>query len=233
MKLFSKGWASILLYAFTASLIWASQWAPPPPEELYDKATLACTGQVLSITDDITGKPFLLRGRNLLGRTSDRATVLHLTAKIKILHIFKGEAPAEIEIKYLIQQASGDWPEYLRLWAGHRYRFFLQKTDEKSNAPSYVGVASNGFKDAFAAMLLSPTEASDSSFISKIEALELITKWMETHHPELMPLDKISLYPLDAEDSDDRWEMELFLLHKFLIVKSNRTVDERPMHINQ
>src|ERR1700733_7272236 len=90
MRILFKALALVLIYAISASSLSARPGRIPTSEELAEKASLICNGRVESITE----------GRTERGTGVSWDSITFFTAKIKVLHVFKGQAPSEIEIKY-------------------------------------------------------------------------------------------------------------------------------------
>jgi hypothetical protein len=176
MNMMTKTLALALIYAISASSLSARGVRVPGPDELAAQSTLICNGLVESIAEDGTDK----------GHVNPWESVNHFTAKIKVLHVFKGDAPAEIEIKYpLGPNGLGNGPIQIQLTAGARFRFFLKSGP---NAPYYVGVLDGQYDDGFAVEPLSPQEPDDSAYIPQAEAIAIAKQWVKDNHPELPPL---------------------------------------------
>jgi hypothetical protein len=189
----------------------------PTPEQLAEKADLICTGQVLDIVEDATGKSIVNRP------PVDPGNLIPVTAKVKVLHVFKGQLPSEIKIKYILQLIVVGYPAHMDITKDSRYRFYLQKN---LGEQPYIGVVLGAFNDVFAAMPLAANEADDSIPISKTEAQDIAIGWLKEKHPDLVSqLQSDSLRPMDGFHSDGRWYVPVGL--KMLVILSNRTVDEK------
>ena len=150
MKIFIKTLAFVLVYAISASSLSARLFRIPTPEELAQKATLICNGRVESITEGRTDK----------GTGGSWDSITFFTAKIKVLHVFKGEAPSEIEIKYRSGPNVPNGPIQVDLIKGERFRFYLKKGMGES---SFVGVLEGKYDDGFAVEPLPPKEPDDGA----------------------------------------------------------------------
>jgi hypothetical protein len=167
MKFLLSGILCVLLYTVSLSHVSARIIIPPAPEVLAEQSTLVCNGRVESVS--VTGDGFSAI----------------ITAKIKVLHVFKGEPLSELEIRYDNSQEfaqNGGFP--ISLNQNSRYRFFLKKG---SVAPFYV-LTYDGLDKCYSVEALASNEADDAAFINKKELTEIAAKWMKDHHPELPPL---------------------------------------------
>jgi len=121
----------------------------PRPEQLSSQAALICTGKVISMA---------YTGSNLMsvydGGVAQGYPETWMSARVKVLHVFKGSAPAEIVIRYRVPRPNGllcDSPIHMRLATGDRYRFFLGSASEQgefvecSTAGSTMALASRLF----------------------------------------------------------------------------------------
>ncbi len=150
MKAIAYALAFILIYAISASSLSARPVRIPKPEELADKAILICNGLVESIIEGNTEK----------GPGGSWDSITHFTAKIKILHVFKGQAPPEIEIKYHLGPNVPNGPIQVSLIKGERFRFYLKNGMSES---SFVGVLEGKYDDGFAVEPLAPKEPDDGA----------------------------------------------------------------------
>jgi len=143
------------------------------PEQLEPKATLICNGTVISVEDTGIKKnlsyPYF--------SPSDNEEMVML-AKIKVLRIFKGLAPTEIEFQYRVStQMVPDGAEHIQLEKGKRYRFFL-KPGYKPN--HYVGVLEGNFDDNSAIEALSPGESYDNPYLQKKDAVKIAVSFAKS-----------------------------------------------------
>jgi len=175
VKRLLSGIVFTLLCALSSPSLSARIVLPPLPDALAKQSALICNGQVESITETGTDKT----------GSHPWDSVTHLTAKIKVLHVFKGQAPAEIEIKYNSGPGLINGPIQISLEKDKRYRFFLKSGPV---APFYISVLDGKYDDGFAVEALAPKEPDDSAYVSQTEALEIVQKWLKNQHPELFPV---------------------------------------------
>jgi hypothetical protein len=151
------------------------------PEELEAKASLVCNGTVIAIAESGIKKDFPYP--NVSPPTSHEIV---LWAKIKVLHVFKGQAPAEIELRYLVLQPTSalmiiDGPMHIDLQKGSRYRFFLKPDVARGE---YVGVLDGEMDDNFAVEELSLGEPDDSPYLHKEEAIKVARDFLKSKNLE-------------------------------------------------
>lgn len=166
-----------LLFLFTVSCA-ARPVRPWLPEELEPRADLICNGTVISVED--TGIKMNSSYPNVSPPSLPEMVVL---AKIKVLHVFKGKAPAVIEFRCRVLQPKteiGDGPEHVDLGKGLRYRFFL-KPDKTGDG--YVGVLDGNIDDNYAVEFLCPNESDDSPYLQKDEAIKLALDYLHAKIP--------------------------------------------------
>jgi len=152
---------------------------PWSPEELEPQASLICNGTVLSIDETGMTKDFTYK--NVYPPTF-REMVLQ--AKIKVVHVFKGQAPEEIKFSYRVQMPGPDFdgPDHVDLEKGKRYRFFLKPGDTPGQ---YVGVLDGQFDDNYAVEELWPNEPNDSPYLPKADAIEIAREYAQSKKIEL------------------------------------------------
>ena len=165
---------------------------PWTPEELGPKADLICNGTVVSVEDTGIKKDFIYP--NITPSTHHEFV---MKANIKVLHVFKGNAPTEIEFTYRISDPSA--PEvngamHVELQKGSRYRFFLKPGDGPGQ---YVGVLDGSFDDNFDVEALWDNEPDDSKYLTNDEAFNIALDYAQSHKLEIKNQwnSNISCYP--------------------------------------
>lgn len=210
--------ALVLFFVLSISSVFARIILVPKPEEMADQATLICNGVVEAITENSIDKDLV--------RPWDSVT--HLTAKIKIVHVFKGNAPPEIEIAYRSGPHPPNGPYQIHLTEGERYRFFLKNGKSGS---SFVSVLDKQYDDGFAVEPLAPKEPDDSPYVSEKEAKALVEQWLKQNHPDFM-----SSFLKRGETSFRGNSTWAFLLSKAnekplcITVLGDRTIKEQPLN---
>ena len=144
------------------------------PEELETQASLICNGTVVSIEE--------------VGvRDNSYPGVIHemrMRAKVKVLHLFKGTAPDEIELQYTTAAPARvgmmNAPLHIGLQKGKRYRFFLKAAGLNGE---FVGVLDGKIDDDFAVEALSPDEPDTSPYLHQDEAIKLASDDIRSKHP--------------------------------------------------
>jgi hypothetical protein len=150
----------------------------PTSEQLNAQATVVCNGEVISTA---------LTGPNLVsvyaGGGSGGYAETWMTARVKVLHVFKGSAPAEIVFKYRVPQPNVllfNSPIHMHLAAGERYRFFLKPGQAKGE---FVSVLDGRIDDGYGFQTLCPTEANDSPFLGTNEAVRIALDYLHRKKP--------------------------------------------------
>jgi hypothetical protein len=148
----------------------------PTPDEMDKASTLVCNAVVESITD--TGKP----------DNQGNWTQKRMEAKLKLLHVFKGNASSEITISYRALDLShdqfvDDGPQDIQLKVGGRYRFFLVP-DQVPGV--YTDVQWQTSDEEFAAQPLGAQEHDDSPYIGQEEAAKIATDYVQAHAPKIL-----------------------------------------------
>jgi hypothetical protein len=170
-----------LIWLLNLSLSEARFFRPWLPDELEPQATLICNGTVLSTESTNVTKDFIYPNIN----PSSHHEIMML-AKIKVLHVFKGDAPEEIALSY---RSNTDEPEidgamHIMLQKGQRYRFFLKA----GPAPGqYVGVLDGNFDDNFAVEKLWPNEHDDSPYLRKDDAIKIARDYAASQRIDVKP----------------------------------------------
>jgi hypothetical protein len=148
----------------------------PATDELDKASTLICNAVVESVTD--TGKP-------IVGVLCPEK---RMEAKLKVLHVFKGRANAQITIAY----RNIDWthltiitdgPDEIHLEPGSRYRFFLVP-DQVPGV--YTDAQYKTQDEALATQPLGVQEHDDSAYVSKAEAEKIAIAYVRIHAPEIL-----------------------------------------------
>ena len=106
-----------------------------------------------------------------------------MSARVQVLHTFKGTAPVEIIFRYRVPQPSAflvNSPIHLRLEKGERYRFFLQPGSKKNE---FLGVLDGRIDDGFGVQLLCPDEADDSPLLGTSEAVRIALDYLHGKKP--------------------------------------------------
>jgi hypothetical protein len=171
------GLACVTVGIFASGLADARPVRAYLPEELEPMATLICNGAVLSV-EQMELKDYSYPGVG--------PPVIHewrMRARIKVLHVFKGDAPAEIELRYttwIPDQLMGNNPEHIALQKGERYRFFLKPDGRNAG---FVGVLDGAIDDGFAVELLSANDPDDSSYLRKEQAIKIALDYIRSSRP--------------------------------------------------
>jgi len=194
------------------------------PEELEPKASLICNGTVISVEETGIKKNFSYP--NISPSVNVEKVML---AKIKVLHVFKGQAPAEIEFRYRVStQVAIDGADHIELEKGKRYRFFLKPDDVRGG---YVGVLEGNFDDNNAVEELWPHEPDDDPWLTKDEAIKIALDYLKSIKVETnFDLNHTACYPETTGPAT--WTIGFF--HSpgtpsnstWITVRGNRTVDE-------
>jgi hypothetical protein len=197
------------------------------PEQLKPLANLICNGTVLSVEQTE------LKDSMYPYITPPAIHERIMRARIKVLHVFKGAAPAEIELRYttwIPDKMMGNNPEHINLQKGERYRFFL-KPDEAHSG--YVGVLDGGADDDFAVELLSPNEPDDSPYLQKDEAIRIALDYARSKRPgETFEPSQANVLPNPNDAGGASWCVTLVngsgpvTNHSNVTVLGNRSVDE-------
>jgi len=152
---------------------------PWSPEELEAKADLICNGTVLSVEKTGVEKDFTYP--NISPSTHHEIV---MRAKIKVLHVFKGTAPTEIEFTYRVSEevAQINGAMHVNLAKGDRCRFFLKPGDASSH---FVGVLDGVFDDNFEVEGLWKNEPDDSAYLTKDEVFKIACDYARAHKLEI------------------------------------------------
>lgn len=145
------------------------------PEVLEANATVICSGKVLSMEE----------GQKVDPSVGD----VMVRAKVKILHVFKGQAPAEMEVRF--REYSGylelQGPVEVELRTGQRYRFFLTAESLKHG---FIGVRI----ERNDAALLGPNEPDNNSYLPEKDAIAIAQDYARSKHLE----DKVNFAAANA-----------------------------------
>jgi len=166
---------SIVLSIVFSPVCLARQYAPIPPEELEAQATLICNGTVLSVKDTGIKRNFTY---SEIGPSSLTERVI--LAKIKVLHVFKGKAPAIITFRYRIAGYANQVPEgdeHINLEKGVRYRYFLKPDPTQGGC---VGVLEGKLDDGFAVEKLWAHEPNGSPYLTKEVAMMIAYDYLKS-----------------------------------------------------
>jgi hypothetical protein len=175
-------WAMFAALLLTLSLATGRPVNPPHPEWLVQRADLVCSGVVLSVTD------------LHIKIDSEYANVypplsheMWMRARIKLLHLFKGTAPATFDVDYrteLPDYIAPDGPNHVSLEKGRRYRFFL-KPDKTAGA--YLDVLDGEIDDEYAVESLGPDEPDDGPWLTETQAIQIGRAYIAKTDPRLLP----------------------------------------------
>jgi hypothetical protein len=125
------------------------------PDELSEKSTLVCDGQVVDTSTAGTPRKELKDGVYMV-------TEVESAARINVITILKGEAPPIIDLHYFHEApgiAMANGPLTIRVERGGEYRFYLIK-DEKQ--PCYWGCLNGDYDDyQSVGSIIEPNGAAD------------------------------------------------------------------------
>lgn len=153
------------------------------PDQLEPVASVICNGRVISVQETKEKKDF---------QCPEVAPSLHskevvMLAKIKVLHVFKGQAPDFIEFRYRTLALSTtqttvivDGREHVNLQENGRYRFFLRPADRTG---CYVDALEGKYDDNPAVEALAPTEPDASPFLKKGDAIKFAFDHLRAKKP--------------------------------------------------
>ena len=161
-------WLGCMIWVLGAGVGEARKFQPVLPDQLEPTADLICTGKVVSIEKSWFSKVF---SYSEVMPSAEHEFVM--TARIKMLHTFQGQAPSEFEFQYRNVDekfTQEDGPQHVRLEAGRRYRFFLKPGDSSGR---YVGVLEGKIDDGFDVEELWATEPDDSPYLKKEDAMKI------------------------------------------------------------
>ena len=149
----------------------------PSPEELEKGSTLVCNASVESVVD--TGKP----------ATGKWVPEKRMEAKLKVLHVFKGEAAPEIVVAYRtidwkrVNEVVDDGPQEIQLKVGGRYRFFLVP----DQAPGvFLDVQWKTPDEFYAVQPLGGTERDDNPCLGSSGASKIAAAYVQAHTPAIL-----------------------------------------------
>jgi hypothetical protein len=171
--------ALIVLALLSAPTAKARPVLEADPAEMKNGAGLVCNGVVLSVEE--TGL------RRDVSYPDISPPVFHfaqMKARVKVLHAFKGEPPAEVDLFYEVldmkkyPQPMGDGPMRIWLEKGKRYRFFL-----KPDNGAYVGLLDGRIDDSFAVQTLWPKEPDDSPGLTASDAIKIARDYLASQIP--------------------------------------------------
>jgi hypothetical protein len=150
----------------------------PTSEQLNAQAPVVCNGEVISTA---------YIGPNLVsvyaGGVSAGYPETWMAARVKVLHVFKGSAPAEIIFKYRVPQPDAllmDSPIQMHLAVGERYRFFLKPGSAKGE---FIIVLDGRIDDGYGFQTLCPDEADDHPFLGTNEAMRIALDYLHRKKP--------------------------------------------------
>ena len=183
----------VLLSIFPAQARDVRFWLP---EELEPKADLIFNGSVVSIRQmKPAGEPSVPGAKG--------GDEVMMEARIKMLHVFKGNASSEILFRY--PQSNRFMPGallHVSLKSGQRYRFFLNSGKE---GEPYLGVLAKDGDDCFEVQKLLPDEPDQSPFLTKKEVIPLVRKFLAGKKGLTLPDDQEFSYW--AGDYDPSWQV--------------------------
>ena len=198
------------------------------PEELEPKASLICNGTVISVEETGIKKNFSYP--NISPSSHEEIVML---AKIKVLHVFKGQASAVIEFRYRVtkpKEIEVDGADHVSLQKDGRYRFFLKPDDARGG---YVGVLEGNFDDNYAVEGLWPHEPDDNPYLKKEEAIKTALDYLKSKKVEAkFDWSHPHCYPPENTGAAT-WAIEVFNApgtpsnSAQIIVRGDRTVDTR------
>jgi hypothetical protein len=108
-----------------------------------------------------------------------------MSARVKVLHVFKGSAPQEIVLRFRMPQPNlmlVDSPIHMGLAQGARYRFFLKPAAKKDE---FVDVLDGKIDDGFALQSLCEDEADNNPYMSNKEAIRLALDYLHKKEPAI------------------------------------------------
>lgn len=150
------------------------------PEQLVERADVVCNGLVLDVTKTGRKGEVVLHGNKGLAAEWWKA-------RIKVLSVFKGSAPTEIEMTF----PQLDWekvkmvnngPLQIGIAPQKRYRFYLNHA-----AKAYVGALDGEFDDGGAVEALSATEPDNEPPFLKVEAQRVAQAYVDKWRPRGQP----------------------------------------------
>jgi hypothetical protein len=142
-------------------------------------STLTCNGIILSAANTSTKVDSIY--------ANTEPSLFHevwMRARVKVLHVFKGTAPAEIDFSYRVTPPDAvmlDGPEHVDLKVGKRYRFFLRPGFE---GKSYVNVHDGMIDDNFAVQTLSSGELDAASCLQPERVTTLARDYFKSKFPQ-------------------------------------------------
>jgi hypothetical protein len=163
----------------------------PTTEQLEAPAALVCNGKVLSTA---YSGPDLISV--YVGGVPQGYPETWMSARVKVFHVFKGAAPAEIIVRYRAPQPQAllvDSPIHVRLIEGDRYYFFLKPGPKDGE---FIGVLDGRIDDGFGVQTLCPEESNDSPPISDGEVVRIALDYLHRKRPGV-PFDSslVSVWP--------------------------------------
>lgn len=170
-NIFKASVGALLLWPIVSE---GRQIQPFLPEDMEPLSALLCNGTVLSVE---TTYPREVINDGIFGPE------VVMVAKIKILHVFKGDAPEQIEFQYRVSDLPipdrymATLPTHPYLKEGERYRFFL---NPGKTPGSYVGVLDAKTDDGYDVEKLCQAEADDSSYLKKDEAIKIARDYLHS-----------------------------------------------------
>jgi hypothetical protein len=171
----------------------------PTTEQLETPATLVCIGEVLSTASSGPDLISVYTGGVLQGYPET-----WMSARVKVLHVFKGAAPAEIIFRYRAPQPQAlleDSPIHVRLIGGNRYYFFLKPG---LKAGEFIGVLDGRIDDGFGVQTLCPEESNDSPPMSDAEVVRIALDYLHRKRPGVrFDLSLASVWPEPGGIEDD------------------------------
>jgi len=221
-----------LVLALSLGLLFTATCAARPvrdwlPEELEPQASLICNGTVISVEE--TG---IRMNSTYPGVSPSSMPEMVMLAKIKVFHVFKGDAPKEIEFRYRVPQPNsemGDGPEHVWLAKGFRCRFFLKPDKEHKG---YVEVLDGTIDDNYAVELLCTGEKDDGSYLRKDDAIKLALDYIRVKRPdETFDLSRASVNPNPEGRGGASWCVTLHNTsdarsqYSYVTVRGDRTID--------
>lgn len=144
------------------------------PEELEPKASLICTAEALSVETVSSPQPYTYYKDYALLEQTNRA-------RLKILHRFKGDSLAEIDL--IFRTSSGpvvNGPMHITMQPGQRYRCYLKPGDKPGQ---YVSVLDGKIDDCYAVFSLWLNEKNDSPCLTKEDVIRIARDYTDKQKP--------------------------------------------------
>jgi hypothetical protein len=149
----------------------------PTLAQLETPSAVVCNGEIISTPRSGPDLFSVYKGNGPQGYPET-----WMSARVRVLHVFKGSAPAEIVFRYRVSQSEAgvDLPIHVRLYQGDRCRFFLVPAGKQGE---FVSVLDGRIDDGFGVQILTPNEGDDSPPMSEAEVVKLAFAYLHREKP--------------------------------------------------